>query len=68
MKIGAISYVNLGRENQLGRKNQEPVREEEPVRDHLNILTVTYMLVLAAAVSHSPARDTMSSPHDSWLK
>ena len=50
MKIGAISYVNL---------------EKEPVKDHLNVLTVTYMLVLAAAVSHSPARDTMSSPHDS---
>lgn len=27
-----------------------------------------YMFVLAAAVSHSPARETMSSPHDSWLK
>lgn len=30
--------------------------------------SVTYMLVLAAAVSHSPASETISSPHESWLK
>lgn len=27
-----------------------------------------YMLVFAAAVSHSPAKETMSSPLLSWLK
>ena len=26
------------------------------------------MLVLAVAVSHSPAREVTSSPHESWLK
>ena len=29
---------------------------------------ITYMLVLAVEVSHSPARPMMSSPVDNWLK
>lgn len=31
-------------------------------------LTLTYMLVLAVEVSHSPARPMMSRPEDNWLK
>lgn len=50
MKTGAISYVNL---------------VNIYIREKNNLaMIMTYMLVLAAAVSHSPARETMSSPHD----
>ncbi len=38
------------------------------LKNILKNMLVIHMLVLAAAVSHSPAKDTISRPQDNWLK
>jgi len=39
-----------------------------PNSRYLSMYSITYMLVLAVEVSHSPASPMMSRPEDSWLK
>lgn len=38
------------------------------IRINTGAISYVNMFVFAVAVSHSPAMDTMSRPHESWLK